>query len=136
LRPYRHTALIGVGGNVGDVIGRLDKLYRYMMSRRDVSVVRTSPVLQNPPFGYADQADFFNAVMVVRTSMSPQRLLKMLLHTEKIYGRTRPFKNAPRTLDLDIIFYDTADFEQKNLIIPHPKWQERASVLLPLSKIQ
>jgi 2-amino-4-hydroxy-6-hydroxymethyldihydropteridine diphosphokinase len=132
---FKHTAFIGVGGNVGDVKKRFDRLFRYLLGKRLLYVQKTSPILQNPPFGYTEQSDFFNAVMVVRTSMSAQKLLKFLLHTEQIFGRERSFKNAPRTLDLDIIFFDTAKFMQKNLIIPHLQWQERLSVLLPLSMI-
>jgi 2-amino-4-hydroxy-6-hydroxymethyldihydropteridine diphosphokinase len=129
---FKHTAFIGIGGNVGDVKKRFDRVFRYFASSSLIYINKTSPILQNPPFGYADQNDFFNAVIVTQTSLSAQGLLKFLLHTEKIFGRERSFKNAPRTLDLDIIFFDTAKFMQKNIIIPHPKWQERISVLLPL----
>ncbi|MDR1285428.1 MAG: 2-amino-4-hydroxy-6-hydroxymethyldihydropteridine diphosphokinase [Campylobacteraceae bacterium] len=132
---FKHTAFIGLGGNVGDVKKRFDRLFRYFLSSSLVHVSKTSPILQNPPFGYLKQDDFFNAIIVLQTSLSPQKLLKFLLHAEKIFGRERSFKNAPRTLDLDIIFFDTAKFMQKNIIIPHPKWQERLSVLLPLSML-
>ncbi|MDR1461087.1 MAG: 2-amino-4-hydroxy-6-hydroxymethyldihydropteridine diphosphokinase [Campylobacteraceae bacterium] len=129
---FKHTAFIGIGGNVGDTKKRFDRLYRYFLNSSLVHVSKTSPILQNPPFGYSKQDDFFNAMMIVQTSLNSQKLLKFLLHAEKIFGRKRSFKNAPRTLDLDIIFFDTAKFMQKNIIIPHPKWQERLSVLLPL----
>ncbi|MDR2080851.1 MAG: 2-amino-4-hydroxy-6-hydroxymethyldihydropteridine diphosphokinase [Campylobacteraceae bacterium] len=129
---FKHTAFIGVGGNVGNVKKRFDALFRYFAASPFVYAAKTSPILQNPPFGYLKQNDFFNAVAVIQTSLSAQKLLKFLLHAEKIFGRKRSFKNAPRTLDLDIIFFDTAKFMQKNIIIPHPKWQERLSVLLPL----
>ncbi|MDR2100171.1 MAG: 2-amino-4-hydroxy-6-hydroxymethyldihydropteridine diphosphokinase [Campylobacteraceae bacterium] len=132
---FKHTALIGIGGNVGDVKKRFVALFRYFASCSLLHVSKTSPILQNPAFGYLEQNDFFNAVMVVQTSLSVQKLLKFLLHAEKIFGRVRSFKNAPRTLDLDIIFFDTAKFMQKDIIIPHPKWQERLSVLLPLTMI-
>jgi 2-amino-4-hydroxy-6-hydroxymethyldihydropteridine diphosphokinase len=134
-QEFKHTALIGVGGNMGDVKKRFDRLFRYFANSSLLYVRKTSPILQNPPFGYLEQDDFFNAVMVIQTSLNAQKLLKFLLHTEKIFGRKRSFKNAPRTLDLDIIFFDTAKFMQKDIIIPHPKWQERLSVLLPLSMI-
>jgi 2-amino-4-hydroxy-6-hydroxymethyldihydropteridine diphosphokinase len=132
---FKPTAFIGVGGNVGDTKKRFDRLFRYFLNSPLLYVRKTSPILQNPPFGYLDQEDFFNAVMIVQTSLSAQKLLKFLLHAEKIFGRKRSFKNAPRTLDLDIIFFDTAKVMQKNIIIPHPKWQERLSVLLPLYMI-
>ncbi|MDR0407908.1 MAG: 2-amino-4-hydroxy-6-hydroxymethyldihydropteridine diphosphokinase [Campylobacteraceae bacterium] len=133
---FKHTAFIGIGGNVGDVKKSFGRLFRYFLNSSLIYVIETSPILQNPPFGYLKQDDFLNAIMVVQTSLSPQKLLKFLLHTENIFGRKRSFKNAPRTLDLDIIFFDTAKFMQKNIIIPHPKWQERLSVLLPLSMLK
>jgi 2-amino-4-hydroxy-6-hydroxymethyldihydropteridine diphosphokinase len=133
---FKHTAFIGAGGNIGDVKKRFDRLFGYFANSSLVHVIKTSPILQNPPFGYLEQNDFFNAVIVMQTSLSAQKLLKFLLHTEKIFGRKRSFKNAPRTLDLDIIFFDTAKFMQKDIIIPHPKWQERLSVLLPLYMIE
>ncbi|MDR1976698.1 MAG: 2-amino-4-hydroxy-6-hydroxymethyldihydropteridine diphosphokinase [Campylobacteraceae bacterium] len=133
---FKHTALIGIGGNVGNVKKRFTRLFRFLLDSRLVYIYETSPILQNPPFGYDAQDDFYNALIAVQTSLSAQRLLRFLLHTEKVFGRKRSFKNAPRTLDLDIIFFDTAKFEQKDIIIPHPKWQERLSVLLPLSKLK
>ena len=63
-------------------------------------------------------------------------MLKVLLHVEKVFGRKRSFKNAPRTLDLDIIFFDNQTIKQKDLIIPHPKWEERLSVKVPLSELK
>lgn len=132
---YKHRAVIGIGGNVGDVKKRFSKLFRYLMNSKLLHVKKTSSILQNPPFGYLNQDDFFNAVMLIETSLSAQKLLKYFLHVEKIFGRKRSFKDAPRTLDLDIIFYNTAKIMQKDITIPHPHWQERLSVLLPLSTI-
>ncbi len=93
---------------------------------------KTSAILQNPPFGFLEQDDFFNAIIVFKTSLGPKAFLKFLLHVEKIFGRKRSFKNAPRTLDLDIIFFDDIKYSQKNLEIPHPSWSKRDSVVLPL----
>ncbi|MFV0481737.1 MAG: 2-amino-4-hydroxy-6-hydroxymethyldihydropteridine diphosphokinase [Campylobacteraceae bacterium] len=132
---YKNIAVIGIGSNIGDAKKRFTKLYRLLQDDKRVRVVQTSPILKNPPFGYLEQDDFFNAVMVLQTSLSAIRLLRFLLHVENKFKRERSFKNAPRTLDLDIIFFNTARIMQKNLIIPHPKFQERLSVLLPLAKI-
>lgn len=129
---YKHSVVVGVGGNVGDVRKRLKNLYMYLQNCSLVSVTKTSPILKNPPFGYVEQKDFYNAVMVIRTSLSPKAFLKFLLHVEKKFKRERSFKNAPRTLDLDIIFYDNIKINDNRLKIPHPEWFKRDSVVLPL----
>ena len=133
---YKYETVVGIGGNKGDVRKRFRNLYMYLKRSSLVSISETSPILQNPPFGYLDQDDFYNAVMVIRTSLSPKAFLKFLLHGEKIFKRKRSFKNAPRTLDLDIIFYDGKKYSSKNLKIPHPSWQQRESVVLPLMSLK
>ena len=135
-KSYKYKAVVGVGGNEGDVRRRFKSLYMYMMRSSLVSISETSPILQNPPFGYLEQKDFYNAVMVVRTSLSPKAFLKFLLHVEKIFGRKRSFKNAPRTLDLDLIFYEDKKIKSKSLIVPHLCWNKRESVMLPLLSLK
>ena len=93
-----------------------------------VDVVRSSAILRNPPFGYLKQPFFYNAVLVVRTLLEPHRLLTLLQQMEKRFGRRRSFANAPRTLDLDIIFFDGRVIHSKRLTVPHPHWHERQSV--------
>lgn len=134
-KTYKHKALIGLGGNVGNMQKRFKRVYRYLLDRADIHVSQTSPILKNPPFGYLEQNDFYNAVMLVETSLSPRELLKLLLHTEKIFKRKRSFKNAPRTLDLDIIFFDSKHYRDRHLTIPHPCWSQRESVVIPLAYI-
>jgi 2-amino-4-hydroxy-6-hydroxymethyldihydropteridine diphosphokinase len=74
--------------------------------------------------------------MVIRTSLPPKAFLKFLLHVEKIFGRKRSFKNAPRTLDLDLIFYEDIKIKSKHLSVPHPSWSKRESVVLPLTSLK
>ena len=124
--------MIGIGGNEGDVKKRFVRLYRFLMDDRRLKLTRTSAVFKNPPFGYLNQNDFYNALMLIETSLYAKSLLKMLLHTEKCFGRKRSFKNAPRTLDLDIIFFDNLRQKQRHLTLPHPHWSERLSVRVPL----
>ena len=135
-RDYKYQTVVGIGGNKGDVRKRFRNLYMYMSRSLLVSVSETSPILQNPPFGFLDQDDFYNAVMVVRTSLSPKAFLKFLLHVEKIFGRKRSFKNAPRTLDLDLIFFEDVKIKSEFLTVPHPQWNKRESVVLPLSRMK
>ncbi|WP_456450854.1 2-amino-4-hydroxy-6-hydroxymethyldihydropteridine diphosphokinase [Hydrogenimonas sp.] len=128
----RHRALVGVGCNLGDCAARFDKLVAYIQRGGVARVVETSPLLKNPPFGYAGQPDFLNGVMVLATDLAPHALMRWLLWVEKRFGRRRSFKNAPRTLDLDIIFYDGLRLKSHRLEVPHPRFAERESVTVPL----
>jgi len=132
---FKHIAIVGLGGNIGDVKKRFKAVYRYFLNDNRFWVLQTSPILKNPPFGYMKQNDFLNAVMVLQTSLSAKELLKNLLHVEKKHKRKRSFKNAPRSLDLDIIFYNKQNIRTKSLIVPHPSWHKRQSVTIPLSYI-
>jgi 2-amino-4-hydroxy-6-hydroxymethyldihydropteridine diphosphokinase len=139
--PYRatnprrggHDALIGIGGNIGDTVGRFERLFRYWRTSRRVRIIETSPILRNPPFGYRDQPDFYNAVIHVRTDLDPHALLRYILYTEKRFGRTRSFPNAPRTLDLDLLLYGQRHVRTWRLNVPHPFWHERDSVVRPMN---
>jgi 2-amino-4-hydroxy-6-hydroxymethyldihydropteridine diphosphokinase len=135
-RPYRHHALLGIGGNMGDVIRRFEHLYNFLVKSPSVTVIETSPILRNPPFGYLDQEDFYNAVMHIQTDLTAMQLLWYILHTEKRFGRKRSFANAPRTLDIDMIFYDTCKIDKPRLQVPHPHWQERDSVVIPFTQMK
>ena len=129
---HRYESVVGVGGNIGDVKRRLDHLLVYLKKEKRVEVVRTALILNNLPFGYEKQEDFLNTIMILRTSMQPRSFLRFLLRTEKRFGRKRSFANAPRTLDLDIIFFDNRVVRYKELQIPHPHWHKRQSVVIPL----
>jgi len=127
-----HTALIGIGCNIGNCIRRFKKVYKFLNSHPKIDIVQTSIIYKNPPFGYLNQPDFYNSILVIKTNFSPFELLRFLLYTEKKFKRKRSFKNAPRTLDLDIIMFDELKIKKDNLIVPHPFFKERSSVLVPL----
>jgi len=135
-QQFKHIAIVGIGGNIGDVKKRFRAVYRYFLNDCRFWVLESSPILKNPPFGYLKQNDFLNAILVLQTSLSANELLKNLLHVEKLQKRQRSFKNAPRSLDLDIIMFDNLSIKTKNLIIPHPRWKQRDSVVIPLSFIK
>ena len=128
-----NKALLGVGGNIGDVLRRFEHLYAYFKRSSFVHVIETAPVLKNPPFGYTEQEDFYNSLLLVETMLTAQALLRYVLRIEKLFGRRRSFKDAPRTLDIDIIFYENVIMNTKRLTLPHHGWSERSSVLIPLS---
>jgi len=133
---HRYQVTIGIGGNVGDVKRRFEHLFVVMQKDKRISLLQTSLILKNPPFGYLDQDDFLNSIILVKTSMNAKVFLNYLLHLEKRFGRKRSFANAPRTLDLDIIFFDNLSMKTEKLTLPHPSWSERESVLIPLSGIK
>jgi 2-amino-4-hydroxy-6-hydroxymethyldihydropteridine diphosphokinase len=103
-----------------------------MESDRRFLIRKTAPILKNPPFGYIEQEDFYNSLILIETDLYPQQLLKILLSVEKIFGRKRSFKNAPRTLDIDIIFFGNERLKSNHLTLPHSRWIERDSILIPL----
>lgn len=132
----KHHAVLGIGGNIGNVRKRFQQLFFYLSQSRQVAIIETSPILQNPPFGFLKQADFFNAIILIETNLSPHQLLRYLLYVEKRFKRTRAFENSPRTLDIDMIFYDKISINSRYLTIPHPHFHERESVLIPLQFIK
>jgi len=132
----KHIITLGVGGNVGNVLKRFQQLYIYLKKSNSFDIVETAPILKNPPFGYLDQPDFFNTIIVLKTNLLPHQALKVLLRIEKKFKRKREFKDSPRTLDLDIIFFDKIFYFKKYLIIPHKDYHKRESVLIPLSFIE
>ncbi|MEA1920486.1 MAG: 2-amino-4-hydroxy-6-hydroxymethyldihydropteridine diphosphokinase [Campylobacterota bacterium] len=129
----RYVSTVGIGGNIGDVVRRFIHLVYALKRFRGVDVMECSVILKNPPFGYAKQDDFYNAILKLKTSMTPRRFLDFLLRLEKRFGRKRSFANAPRTLDLDMIFFDARIIKTARLTLPHPHWSQRESVVIPLS---
>jgi len=128
----KYRCLIGVGANVGQPLRTFKKFIKYLCRNSQIDPVKTSPILKNPPFGYLKQPYFYNFCLLVKTNLAPLALLKILQNIEKIFQRKKSFRNAPRSLDLDIIFFENKRFYNKRLVIPHVNWRERQSVLIPL----
>ena len=132
----KHKALLGIGGNIGDVLRRFEHLFYVLKSSPFVNVLETAPILKNPPFGYLEQEYFYNSLILVETDLTPRVLLRYILRVEKHFGRKRLFKDGPRTLDIDMIFYENIKMMTEELTLPHPAWMKRSSVLIPLSKMK
>jgi len=130
-KPY--SVLLGIGGNIGDVKRRFNHLFISMEKSPYLSIMETSPILKNPPFGYLKQNYFYNSLIYVKTCLQPKALLRYILALEKKFSRRRSFQDAPRTLDIDIIFYEDLNISSKYLTVPHPSWQERGSVTIPIN---
>lgn len=99
------------------------------------TLARASSLYRSAPVGYHNQPDFINAVAEVATTLQAPALLRALLALETRHGRQRPFPNAPRVLDLDLLLYDDLMMETAELTLPHPRMATRGFVLLPLAEI-
>jgi 2-amino-4-hydroxy-6-hydroxymethyldihydropteridine diphosphokinase len=124
---------LALGTNLGD---RMDNIWRAVASLPPtVRVTALSSVYETPPWGYTDQPAFLNMALAGETESEPLALLAYLKNLETELGREKTFRNGPRLIDMDILFYDDLVFDQSDLIIPHPRLHERAFVLVPLNDI-
>jgi len=136
-RPgFKNSVILGLGGNIGDVKKRFNGLYFKLSRDSRFHIVENSALLINEAFGFKEQADFTNAVMLVQTSLAARQILKITANLEKRFGRVRSFKNAPRTLDIDILYFSGRSRNDTRLTLPHPGAQSRASVILPLGTMR
>ena len=124
---------IALGSNLGDRAANLAKA-REMLAD-DIQVLKRSSIYRTAPWGYSEQDDFYNQVLEAETDLSPMRLLGRLKRIEKRMGRKKTFRNGPRVIDLDILFYDDLVLDTRRLVIPHPRLHERAFVLVPMAEI-
>jgi 2-amino-4-hydroxy-6-hydroxymethyldihydropteridine diphosphokinase len=127
------TAYLGLGSNLGDRRQNLASALESMTPR--VVVEQVSSIYETDPVCYEDQPLFLNAVCRISTGLSPERLLHLAKEIEARLGRVPSFRNAPRPIDIDILFYDDEIIDSPELTIPHPRLTERAFVLVPLAEI-
>ena len=127
-------ACVALGANLGDAVGTVQQALRDVAGLPETQLVKASSLYRSAPYE-AQGPDFINAVALVNTQFSPLALLHALQALELQRGRERPYVNAPRTLDLDVIFYGDVVLETPELTLPHPRWHERAFVLLPLAEV-
>lgn len=129
-----NTSFILTGGNIGD---RLQSLHQAAENIEKFcgKIIARSSVYETAAWGNHDQADFLNQVIEIETHISASSLLRKLLAIETNMGRQRTEKNAPRIIDLDILFYNNFIINLPHLQVPHPKIPERRFVLEPLNEI-
>ena len=133
----RSSALIALGGNVGDVRATFRKAIADICRMAEAALLARSSDYATPPWGDERQARFVNACIEIETSLDPHALLFTLHKIEAKFGRERSKERrwGPRTLDLDLIAYDDLSMDQRELTLPHPRLFERAFVLVPLAEI-
>jgi len=128
-------AFIGMGGNLGEVRAQLASALLGLDALSGTRVEAVSSVYQTAPLDAAGP-DYLNAVAAVQSSLGPQELLSALLALELAHDRERPYHHAPRTLDLDLLWYDGVCRSSPSLNLPHPRMMGRAFVLAPLAEVQ
>ena len=127
-------AFVAIGANLGDARGTVERAIADLASLPNTCVTARSSLYRTAPVD-ATGPDFINAVVQLETALDPHALLAELHRLEAVAGRERPYRNAPRTLDLDLLRHGDAVMETETLTLPHPRMNERAFVLLPLAEI-
>jgi len=128
-------AYIALGSNLQDPIKQVTRAFEAIAKLEGTQLLARSSLYQTAPVGYDNQPDFINAVAKIETLLPPLELLRQLLALEASFGRERPFPNAPRILDLDLLLYGDVRMQTSELTLPHPRMHERGFVLLPLAEI-
>ena len=127
-----HRAYIAVGSNMGDKESHIKSAVEALKAHPLAQVRQISDMIVTKPYGGVEQEDFLNGVLEIDTLMDPRQLLEALQKIENEAGRVRTVHWGPRTLDLDILFYDRAVLESRELAIPHPDLENRRFVLEPM----
>jgi 2-amino-4-hydroxy-6-hydroxymethyldihydropteridine diphosphokinase len=134
LVPGRVSAYIGLGANLGDTVLSLTTALAALAALPDTRLLGVSGAYRSAPVD-AGGPDYLNAVAQLHTALAPLALLDALLAIEQAQGRERPFRHAPRTLDLDLLLYADLQHDEPRLILPHPRLHQRAFTLLPLLEL-
>lgn len=127
-------AYVGIGGNLGQAEQTVQEALQALARLEASTLISQSSLYRTAPIE-ASGDDYINAVALISTTLSPHRLLTALQDIEQAHGRTRPYRNAPRTLDLDILLYGDLCIDDARLTVPHPRLTQRAFALVPLLEI-
>lgn len=128
-------AFLGLGGNLGDAKQTLKDAIVCLAQHPQIEITARSCFYQSSPVE-ASGNDYINNVLLIKTELAPLPLLRLCQSVEDQFGRERPFENAPRTLDIDLLVYDQIEQKHPELTLPHPRMTERLFVLLPLLEIE
>jgi 2-amino-4-hydroxy-6-hydroxymethyldihydropteridine diphosphokinase len=131
----KHIAYIGIGSNLGDKLYYCEKAISEILKIDRHQLLAKSSLFKTEPMGCTSQDWFVNGVIKIETDLEPSELLRTLKTIEAQLGRTETFRWGPRTIDLDILFFDDVEIHTEELQIPHPQIQNRQFVLIPLAEI-
>ncbi|HWU67202.1 MAG TPA: 2-amino-4-hydroxy-6-hydroxymethyldihydropteridine diphosphokinase [Methylophilus sp.] len=129
------VALIALGSNLQQPEKQVSKAIKVLANTPGLRLIKASSLYATAPVGYDNQPDFINAVVQVATDIPAPQLMQLLLDIEQTFGRERPFPNAPRILDLDLLDYQGMHLDTELLKLPHPRMHERGFVIVPLAEI-
>lgn len=130
-----HQVYLSIGSNIGDRKAQLQQAIAALQAASAIDVVRVSSIYETAPVGGVVQDDFYNCAVYLETSLSATELLQRIQQIEQNQKRRRLIHWGPRTIDLDILWYDDAVIQTADLTIPHPEIAKRAFVLVPLQEI-
>ncbi len=128
-------AVIGIGTNIGNRAENIRNAVEALDLLPDVTVLRCASIYETDPWGYTEQQTFYNTVVEVETTRSPEMLLGACLGIEAGMGRVREFKNGPRVIDLDLLVFENYENNSFHITVPHPLIGERDFVLVPLKEL-
>jgi 2-amino-4-hydroxy-6-hydroxymethyldihydropteridine diphosphokinase len=128
-------AFVALGANLGDPLRTLRLAVESLQALPHSQLIATSAFYRTAPLGLPNQPDFINAVVSLHTKLTPAGLLEALFAIEAQFGRQRSIRNAPRTLDLDLLLHGEHLSDDPTLTLPHPRMHQRAFVLAPLAEI-
>jgi 2-amino-4-hydroxy-6-hydroxymethyldihydropteridine diphosphokinase len=127
-----NKSYLGLGTNMGDRLNYINEALKILNSNPNINITKKSKLYETKAWGYKDQADFLNMCVEIETSLNPNELLKACQGVEIDLNRERIIRWGPRTIDVDILFFNDIILQEENLEIPHPRIKERAFVLIPL----
>lgn len=128
-------AVIGIGTNIGNRVENIRNAVEALGLLPNVKVLRCASIYETDPWGYTEQQSFYNTVVELETSKSPEMLLGACFGIEAGMGRIREFKNGPRVIDLDLLVFEAYGNNSPDITVPHPLMGERDFVLIPLKEL-
>lgn len=128
--------LLGLGSNLGERAHILGQAIELIGKLPETRVRAISPAVDSDPVGYADQPNFLNLCLAISCALNPDELLAKTLEIERRLGRERTAnRNGPRTLDIDLLFYEGGRWDSPTVTLPHPRWSSRGFVIIPLRNL-
>jgi 2-amino-4-hydroxy-6-hydroxymethyldihydropteridine diphosphokinase len=129
-------AILGLGSNLGDRADIIAQAIQLLRELPETQILAISEAVDSDPVGYADQPNFLNLCLLISCKLNPDELLIRTLEIERQLGRERTaHRNGPRTLDIDLLFYEGGAWDSPTVTLPHPRWSSRGFVVIPLSNL-
>ncbi|MEG1311930.1 MAG: 2-amino-4-hydroxy-6-hydroxymethyldihydropteridine diphosphokinase [Romboutsia sp.] len=125
-------AYLGLGTNMGDRVDYIKSACEILSNNENINIINKSKLYETKAWGYTDQADFLNLCLEIETCLDEYKLLEICQEVEQKLNRERIIRWGPRTIDVDILFFNDIILDNENLSLPHPRISERAFVLIPL----